>query len=182
MNPQRITSQCLALAPEIPGYQIAAYMLELLEKLRSDGTRLQITLDTEDLGTYDCPIPANIITAFEVYVDTVKIPQTLNVEDVVVSDRSASKKCLIQDKIYFNFALPDSCNVLVDGLYYDDTITIETIGDKWTIGFIYYILSRYYSAVDANQSNYYREMYDMQVARISQRRMAAPMVSIGDDL
>ena len=180
MNTQRIISQVLALAPEIPGYQIAAYMLELLEEMRSMGVRLLETIGAEDHEGYDFPIPSHVLTIFDVYVDGVKLDNTLTDEDFAKGDYSGNIY-LIQGKVYTGISLTGK-KVTVDGIFYDSNMTIDSLGDKWTIAFVYYVLSRYYSATDANQSNYYSDMYEIQVARVSNRRLTAPMVNIGDDL
>ena len=181
MNPQRITSQCLALAPEIPGYQIAAYMLELLEKMRSDGIRTirQAPL-LEDID-YLVPIPESCLTIFDVYIDGEKVPQSLTEAELAKGTKSGAKRCLILDVIYTDFSIVTRVCKL-DALFYNDGITIESLGNKWMIAFVYYVLSRYFSTSDPNQSNYYRDMYEMQVARVSTRRLTATMVNIGDDL
>lgn len=80
MDKEQVINQVLALAPEIPGYQVGAYMLELLESIKTRGVLGRKTV----LGTgYSIAIPTDMLNVATVYVDGVEIPQTMHGAGIV---------------------------------------------------------------------------------------------------
>ena len=80
MNKDRIIDQVMALAPDIPGYQIGAYMLELLESIRSEGISSRRSLSATG---YSVPIPSSTITIYDIYVNGELLPQDMTESEVI---------------------------------------------------------------------------------------------------
>lgn len=66
-----LVAQVTANAPECPAYRINGFLLEFLEQFRLVGQQSTITLDnsTWDEAQYSIPIPDDVITVHDVYVN-----------------------------------------------------------------------------------------------------------------
>jgi hypothetical protein len=89
MNMQHLIAQVLANAPDCPAYEINGYLLELIEKVRLQGSREMISVSTsawETAGRYSIPVPTQVITVHHVYVNGIETAQTLSESEVVDID------------------------------------------------------------------------------------------------
>jgi hypothetical protein len=64
----------------------------------------------------------------------------------------------------------------------DPLINLNSIPDRFTLAATYWILHRYWSTKDANQSNYYHQLYDIEWAKVQHNRLHPAVIGIGTDL
>lgn len=75
MDKQRLIDHAMAVEPGIPAYQAAAFALELLERLRTEGSEKTIRITNKT--AYHAIIPSNILSVNRVFANGVEVPQTL---------------------------------------------------------------------------------------------------------
>lgn len=79
MDKERIVSHVKSLVPEISAFEISAYMLELLEMLRTEGKTVYLGIDNPN--GKNASIPQNVKSAISVFCDGEEIPQSLPSSD-----------------------------------------------------------------------------------------------------
>ena len=109
MKIEHLVAQITANAPECPAYKINGYLLELLEKLRLEGSREIITLDTStcDPPRRDIRIPHNVMQVHNVWLNGREIRQSLREHDIVYVGVSASASSLLWADPYDDKFLTD---------------------------------------------------------------------------
>ena len=80
MDIQRVVDQIVALDPEFPAYQVSAFALELLEKIKTDGV-VSASKHTSFTG-YSFLVPNNMTVVQEVWIDGERVPMDMNMGDI----------------------------------------------------------------------------------------------------
>lgn len=79
MDKERIVSHVKSLVPEISAFEISAYMLELLEMMRTEGKTVYLGIDNPN--GKNASIPQNVKSVISVFCDGEEIPQSLPSSD-----------------------------------------------------------------------------------------------------
>jgi len=79
VDKERIVSHVKSLVPEISAFEISAYMLELLEMMRTEGKTVYLGIDNPN--GKNASIPKNVKSAISVFCDGEEIPQSLPSSD-----------------------------------------------------------------------------------------------------
>lgn len=79
MDKERIVSHVKSLVPEISAFEISAYMLELLEIMRTEGKTVYLGIDNPN--GKNASIPQNVKSVISVFCDGEEIPQSLPSSD-----------------------------------------------------------------------------------------------------
>lgn len=95
MQLTKVAEQIAALEPGIPGYQVSAFALELLEKIKSDGVTT-VEKHTDFTG-YSFPVPSEMMVVQEVWINGVRASMDMNKSDIVITE-SASSQTLMTDE------------------------------------------------------------------------------------
>jgi len=85
MNITDIANHVRSIDPAIPGFEISAYALELLEQIRNNGKERRISLNGSGMSI---PIPGNVKTVLKVWKNGRLVPQTLPDEETFSSTLS----------------------------------------------------------------------------------------------
>lgn len=75
MDKQRLISHAMAIEPGIPAYQVSAFALELVERLRTEGS--EKTIRITEKTAFRAIIPSNVLSVNRVFANGVEVPQTL---------------------------------------------------------------------------------------------------------
>lgn len=75
MDKQRLISHTMALEPGIQAYQAAAFALELVERLRTEGS--EKTIRIAEKTAFQAILPGNVLSVHRVLANGITIPQTL---------------------------------------------------------------------------------------------------------
>ena len=94
MNITDIANHVRSLDPAIPGYEISAYALELLEKIRLSGREKRINLSGSGKSI---PIPGNVQTVLKVWKNGTLVPQTLPDEETFGTDELSTEFTYLTD-------------------------------------------------------------------------------------
>lgn len=91
MKLDTLVSQVTANAPECPAYKINGYVLELIEKLKLEGSREMITLDTSGCNPprRQIQIPKNVMQVHNVWLNGRQVRQNLDEADVIYAEPTA---------------------------------------------------------------------------------------------
>lgn len=65
---------------------------------------------------------------------------------------------------------------------YDDSITLESLPERFFLAFTYYVLHRYYAPVDAQRSNYYLAMHEREWLKVHRSQLRQYTIDLGSDL
>lgn len=65
---------------------------------------------------------------------------------------------------------------------YDDSITLESLPERFFLAFTYYVLHRYYAPVDAQRSNYYLAMHEREWLKVHRPQLRQYTIDLGSDL
>jgi hypothetical protein len=79
VDKERIVSHVKSLVPEISAFEISAYMLELLEMMRTEGKTVYLGIDNPN--GKNASIPQNVKSVISVFCDGEEIPQSLPSSD-----------------------------------------------------------------------------------------------------
>ena len=92
-------------------------------------------------------------------------------------------KCaLVGNRIYTSVDLTDR-TVNIVGKAYDADLTIQELGDRYTLSFTYYVLARYYANIEnAEKATYYHSMFEREWIKVGRPVKAIIYQGIGTDL
>ena len=92
MKLENLIAQITANAPECPAYKVNGYILELLEKLRLEGSREIITLDTSmcDPARKEIAIPDTVMQVHNVWLNGREVRQNLEEADILYGEGDGS--------------------------------------------------------------------------------------------
>ena len=65
---------------------------------------------------------------------------------------------------------------------YDDSITLDTIPDRFFLAFTYYVLHRFYAGTDDPRSSYYYGLFDREWAKALRPPIRQYRIDLGTDL
>lgn len=101
-----------------------------------------------------------------------------------IRERRSGNACMIHPagKIYFLQPITSSDRLQISVTKYNAVMTTDDIPERYQLAATYYVLSRYYSDIDADRANYYHRMYQQQWARVKHNHLASGRFDWGDDL
>jgi hypothetical protein len=83
MTKDILLAQILAQIPDCPHYLASAYLLEFMERLRSDGKQMLVDLTNITHQGYAADIPDNVLSVQKVYANGLEMGVGLSESDAV---------------------------------------------------------------------------------------------------
>jgi hypothetical protein len=102
-------------------------------------------------------------------------------DSLTASDAGIDYVVLKGGKVVFSSAVTDY-TVQAMCIAYDPAITLDTIPDSFSLAAEYYVLARWFSGKDANQSSYYHSLYELEWAKVKHNRLKNLTTYLGSDL
>lgn len=101
--------------------------------------------------------------------------------DIITSDAGTHYRVMKDGLVVFSADMTDY-TLTAMAIVCDPDITADELPDKYMLAATYWIMHRWYSTRDANQSNYYRSLYDIEIAKTRHNRLQPLDSYLGDDL
>lgn len=73
-------------------------------------------------------------------------------------------------------------NIDVVAAVYDESVTLESLPERFFLAFTYYVLHRYYALTDTERSAYYLAMHEREWLKVHRPQLRQYTISIGSDL
>lgn len=90
-------------------------------------------------------------------------------------------RCAVSNQGYLftDFDMEDQDITMLCRIY-DDSITLDTIPDKYYLAFVYYVLHKI--ATEPGEGQYYYNLHSQEWKKIHRQQVRIPFVSYGGDI
>jgi len=65
---------------------------------------------------------------------------------------------------------------------YDESVTLESLPERFFLAMTYYVLHRYYANMDAEKSKYYLAMHEREWLKVHRSQLRQYTIDLGSDL
>lgn len=89
---------------------------------------------------------------------------------------------LVNNTLHFSDDVTDK-KITIVGKVYDTGLSIDELGDRYTLAFTYYVMHRYYATQgDAEKAEYYGILYSNEWSKVRRPTAIVKQMNLGTDL